>query len=469
MAVTLNRWRLIGLLVLSSCTAYHPLPLTPEAVEAWLQPPDMTELRILAREIEHPLLPAVELNPDEGLSPDGAAVMAVILNPSLRALRSRKALADAQLLEAGLLPNPELSYSLDVPTGGDTKATVNAFGVELSWDLTALLSRTPRVAEAKAHRAAVALDVAWQEWQTAQAARSAVLQLAVLRSRVSLAEEVLQDLEQNLLQVKTAVAAGAMTISVLATAQTARRQAEENLLDLKKQAGQSSLQLRRLLGLAADSPIRLHRDIARPFPVDLPTDAVLLDGLERRRLDLLALHCGYLSQEAAVRAAIMGQFPRISIGPTLSRDTDNLRTTGFGLSIELPIFNRNQGQIARERATRQALFDEYANRLFEARSDIGLIVSGLRFLNQQLVSARDSVSGLETLAGNYRSALAEGRIDALTYRTARSELAIARMKVLDLQGQLAQTVVALQLATGYYDIPAVGPPAAPPGQGGDRL
>jgi outer membrane protein TolC len=165
------------------------------------------------------------------------------------------------------------------------------------------------------------------------------------------------------------------------------------------------------------------------------------------------LRRGYDSQEAVVRAAVLEQFPRITIGPTISRDTDNIRTTGFGINIELPIFNRNQGKIAIERATRQKLYDEYVNRVFEAHSDIEQVESGIRFLNGQIAAAQAAEADLQRLVENYRSALAGGRTDALIYYSAWKDLSSAKRQVLDLKGQLAQAVVALELATGFYEIP----------------
>jgi outer membrane protein TolC len=178
-----------------------------------------------------------------------------------------------------------------------------------------------------------------------------------------------------------------------------------------------------------------------------------MDGLEQRRLDLLALRRGYDSQEAAVRAAVLEQFPRITIGPTINRDTDNIRTTGFGLNIELPIFNRRQGKIAVERATRKKLYNEYINRVFEARSDIEQVESGIHFLNEQLAAAQTVEANLRNLAENYRRALVDGRTDALAYYTIWNDLIDAQIKLVDLKGQLARAVVALELATGFYKIP----------------
>jgi hypothetical protein len=75
-----------------------------------------------------PLFASVPLNLRRGLGPDQAAILAVILNPKLRADRDRRGLAVAQLIQAGILPNPTISYTRDFVAGGSTKGTVTAYG-----------------------------------------------------------------------------------------------------------------------------------------------------------------------------------------------------------------------------------------------------------------------------------------------------------------------------------------------------
>jgi cobalt-zinc-cadmium efflux system outer membrane protein len=449
----LNGWAVLVFFAAGGCAMYHPMPLTSEAVDARLKPPGMAKLRILASKIDHPILQPVQLKLNDGLSPDGAAVLAVLLNPSLRAIRDQRAISHAQVLEAGLLPNPELTFSLETPTGGNTAGKVTAYGLQLNWDVTSLVSRALRAGAATASKGAVDLDIAWQEWQVAQAAKAATYKLLALQKQVALAQLASRRMAQNLVQIQDAVAKGTMTANALNAAQSASNRANENLLDLKKQADQQRLQLKRLLGLPTDSQIRLSNDIDLPSQVELPTGTALLEGLEQRRLDLMALRRGYDSQEAAVRAAVMEQFPKIGIGPTIGRDTHNTRTIGFGLNIELPIFNHNQGKIARERATRQRLFDEYVDRVFETHSDIELIVFGIRHMNEQIAAAKTSAAGLARLVASYRAAMAAGRTDAMIYYAAWNDHISAQMRVLALEGQLAQAVVALELAAGFYKLP----------------
>jgi len=439
--------------MLSGCQAYHPVPLDGAAIERALRPPEAGSLRVRAAEIQHPILRPVRLDPSRGLSPNEAAVLAVLLNPSLRASRDQRALADAQVLQAGLLPNPELGYRLDVPTGGDTTGTVNAFGMALSWDATSLITKAATSDKAQAHRGSVEMDVAWQEWQTAQAAKSAVYQLVSLERQAALARQVEQQASRDVVLVRKAVERGAKTSKDLAAAQANSKKAQLAAIQLDKQVEQQRLQLNRLLGLPATRKIGLEPGIRLPSRFEPAGAAVLLAGLEQRRLDLVALRRGYESQEAAVRAAIARQFPRISIGPTVGREVENVDTTGLGLSIELPIFNRNQGAIAVQRATRRQLFDEYVSRVFQARSDVEMILARIPYLNKQIAAAAAAEPVLEKRTDEYRRALTEGRVDALTYYQAWNDSTANRMEVSRLEGQLAHAVVALEFATGMYEIP----------------
>ena len=109
---------LLILAVVFGCAKYQSKPLTSEAVEQALATPEISVLKVEARSLNHPILKPIEIDDRDGLSPDEAAVLAVLANPDLRAERDRRGLANAQLLDAKLLPDPVLSYSLDVPTGG---------------------------------------------------------------------------------------------------------------------------------------------------------------------------------------------------------------------------------------------------------------------------------------------------------------------------------------------------------------
>jgi len=148
---------------------------------------------------------------------------------------------------------------------------------------------------------------------------------------------------------------------------SASQDSRATMLALEQDFERQQLGLDKILGLAPETKVRLRSGISLPTHLDLPNEHDLLDGIETRRLDLLGLRQGYASQDATVRAAILAQFPKMSVAFTRASDTTNVHTSGVSATVDVPIFDRNQGVLATERATRQKLLDEYNQRAFEAR------------------------------------------------------------------------------------------------------
>ena len=433
------------------CQSYEPQPLTATSIDDRLRAPPANVLRARAADFHHPLLPPVTLHPDDGLTPDEAAVVAVLVNPTLRATRNQRGTAAAALLQAGLLPNPQLNFGSDflVP-GGTTNGVFNAYGVTLSYDWSTLLSISTKADAARLSAASVDLSVAWAEWQTAQAAKQAVYDLVSLQAQQALLEQIDGRLQGNFDLVRRASAAGLQTGVELAAAEAAARDARAAVLQARRDVNRQWLQLTRAIGLPPDQRPRLCRGMVLASSFDVPDPATLTPGLERRRIDLLALRRGYDSQEQTLRAAIIDQFPRVNLGTNFLSDNGNVHSVGLVAAIDLPVFNRNQGTIAAERATRQRLFDEYASRVFDGRADVATAVADLRAINGQIADAEAAVPNLKRLVDAYKQAIDRGNADVLSYYQAWNNLAQKQLGVLKLQQQLADTRVALELAAGRY-------------------
>ena len=183
-----------------------------------------------------------------------------------------------------------------------------------------------------------------------------------------------------------------------------------------------------------------------------PTLEWFLNGLEDRRLDLVALRQGYSSQEATVRAAILSQFSNVAVGLYDVRDLGNFYRPGPQISADLPIFNRNQGNIAIERATRQKLLDEYTNRVFQTRNDIARLLVTIHWLNDQVAMAQAGKPILKKLVVTLREALRQGQATVVLYYTALINLTAQQIQILTFQQQLIDMLIALELETGYYRI-----------------
>jgi outer membrane protein TolC len=431
--------------VLAGCSPRLAKPLTAQAIDAALSPPAMDVLRVQARSIQHPLLQPLDIDGRNGLSPSEVAILAVLANPSLRAVRDERGMAAAQVLQAGLLPNPSLSWTNEFPFAGPDHLVAYAIGV--GWDVGALINRSARIDGAKAQAASVDLDIAWREWQVAQGAKTTAYAILSLQAQLEVAGQANKLLQDNLKTVQEAVDMQQKTAVDLSAAQAAQQEAQSTVLGLQRDLARQRLALNRLLGLPSQTQVRLRSE-EDSLPPEVPTAAEVQRGLEDRRLDLLALRRGYDSQEAAVRAAVLSRFPRMSVGTSRGRDTAGSCTFGYDVSLDLPLFDFNQGNIAMEEATRQRLFDEFVNRVFEARNDIAALLEEIQSLNRQIASAESAVSVLARLVADYGKAVNTRNADVLSYYSARNDLDKKRIEVLKLKQELVDAWVGLENASG---------------------
>ena len=439
-------------LVLAGCAHYHARPLTPEAVNAALAVHPMTTLWVRRAHLLLPSLPPLVVHKGERLTPDLAAVVAVVGDPALRALRAQEAVARAQVLAAGLLPNPVFSYGVGVPFSG-TDLT-RAFRVGLGLPIESWVTRTRRVKAALRHARAVNLATAWQEWQVAARAKALTYALIMGRAERRLLSREIRALRQSVAILADGEVAGYVTLGVAGAARLALRQTEVVSLKVRQRLASLGLQLRALLGVRARAPLRLARHMAHAAPGrGCLHSAPWLQGLTRRRLDLRALREGYASQDAALRAAIAGQFPAITVGVDSARDTSDINTLGAGIAVTLPIFNHNQGAIAEARATRRALFRDYTAHLFAARVGIHRLITRLRYLRREMRRTQSAVHALAHLEALYHAALVKHRIAALTYYQLLEQLVRQRLVLLRDRALRDQLAVAVEAASGRFEWP----------------
>ena len=441
----------VWLCCLVGCAQYQAKPLTEQAIQQQLETPSQQQLILQATQIKHPLLKPIQFNFEDGLSPDEAAILAVLRNPELRAIRDQHLIAGAQLLQAGLLPDPQISYSVLTPSGGADLNSVNAFGIGLSWQVTALIWRQNKISAARKQQQNVDLQIAWQEWQVAQAAKLAVYQLIIYTQQQALLAEMAERLEVNRLRLQQAAEEGLVTELERVAAVSAKNLVDIRLLALEQQIKQQRQRLNRAMGVNPHEEIKLQ-DTALLSQLSTPPYEVLIKQLDYRRLDLMALKLGYESQEELVHIAVMQQFPQISIGFDHARDNSNLYTVGLGVSMTIPILDRNQGQVALERATRQQLFDQYTNRLFQSRADIAELLVTIDLLNQQIASVRHAIPDLANLVKAYEAAIGIGQVDVFNYYVAWNNLTDKKIDFLSLELQLLQAKIALEVASGLYRI-----------------
>ncbi|MGD8843700.1 MAG: TolC family protein [Gammaproteobacteria bacterium] len=442
--------------VLSGCATYQPHPLDEE-------PSLVAGVNTLETEAPAPLKELAgrrAFNLADGLDLDEVAILAVLNNPDLKAQRARLPVAGAQVFAAGLLPDPQLGAGLDKPTG-NTSGLVNAWALSLSYDIIPLITRQARIdAEAQAQRK-VRLDLLWAEWQVIQQARSLAVDLALEKQRLVLLRDMLALYRERYEHSAAALAQRDITVDVNGTDLTALVDALSQINQLEQTHNRTRHSFNLLLGLQPGVEV----DIS-PLPPDGPLPADTLDRqlatLFRRRPDLLALQAGYASQEERVRAAILAQFPSLGISLNRARDTSDVKTVGLGVTLTLPLFAGNRGNIAIERASREQLREEYRARLAQAVVDVDRLREQQDIIRQQQSRLETYVPRLKTLVERARKAYAQGDIDALTFLNMESTWVNKRLEQLSLVQAGWENRIALQalLALPEYP-PASGMSARP--------
>jgi outer membrane protein TolC len=428
-------------LALAGCASYTPLPL--ESAPAVLAPPDLAALSAQAGAIDRPWLEPVTIDLRAPLDSNAIATIAVLANPDLRAARSRAGVSDAQAFAARLLPDPTLNLGVSPVLSGSDSLLDLVGG--LGFDLNALRTRGVQVAQARAVAEQVRLDLAWSEWQTAGQARVQAVRIQALERAFALAEASLKSARSLLERNQRAAGRGDIAGDHVQVARTAAADAEDKAGTAERDLAAARLELTKLLGLPPQTALRLAPEAQADSSLDVIR---LFEIASRNRTDIKALQAGYASQEAAVHKAVLDQFPNLALTVTANRDTGGNLIVGPAIDFNLPLWNRNRGGIAIERATREALKAEYEARLFQTRAEIAAAVSGIEVARRQRDAVLRDLPAAQRYATASRRAADRGDIARSTAETAEQALRDKQAQLAQSAQDIAEQMIALELLTG---------------------
>jgi outer membrane protein TolC len=428
--------------MLAGCAVYHEQPLGNHST----LPERMPNVVIDPRQMPLPELAAHTFDPSDGLDITEVAMLAVVNNPDLKVARAAAGVAHAQAFAAGLLPDPKLNATADVPDGGQA-ATTTAYYLGLSFDVIGLLTRAPRYSAARQDARKTDLGLLWMEWQVVSQARQLFVRLTeqqrlmdvLLLTRTVFANRY--DLTQ------AALDRGLLTLDAVTPHLVALQDVNRQINDLERLTSQSRHDLNFLMGVSPEVAVPLTGGATLP-ELDEAAVEKLLPDLPRRRPDLVALQAGYAAEEQRYRAAILAQFPALTFGFERSRDASDVRQAGLNVSLTLPLFNRNRGAIAIEKATREQLHVDYQQRLNTATSGIDRILAEQRINRRQLREIDAALVELTRAAEKFNAAFRAHDINALAFASLQASLLAKRTERISLEQAILEQQVALQTLIG---------------------
>ena len=299
-----------------------------------------------------------------GLSLDEAIARGMAQEPSLRAARTAIDVARGMRQQAGLRRNPSLSAEFR----GEPSGTDNQTMVSLEWPLD-LFRKEGRVAVADREIAATELAVADRERLLAADVRArfgealaAVRDLAILDELVDASRR-----QHDLLRSRVEEGASPPIERDLVDVELRRLNADRSL-----QLGRverAMFELKRMLGASPDDTLRLREmfeDVVRRESTAVPAsqgdgeqrsdvrEAAARVAVADARIDRaqgdgrfdMTVFAGYTRMDAG--------FPQFGLSPTgvPERVHGVFHYVTGGATVTLPMFNRNQGEVAAARAER---------------------------------------------------------------------------------------------------------------------
>lgn len=274
----------------------------------------------------------------DSLSLPQAIATAMERNPNMAAARQEIGIADGVRRQAGLIPNPELSWEVE-----DTRRDTSTTTVTLSQPLELGGKRGARieVAQVGQNLAQMTLE------QQVNSLRADVVQAfySALRAQtgVELARQSLDLTERGLQVVEGRVRAGTSSPVEATRAQVQLAEARLQLSRAQSEKSNAYRQLAQVTGSTVDTVDRLDAPSLSPgLP---PADDLLLSRLEQTA-ELRQAMARIDQNDAALGSEKAQRIPNltVSVGSQYDR-LERERVNVVGLSLPLPLFDRNQGNV----------------------------------------------------------------------------------------------------------------------------
>jgi cobalt-zinc-cadmium efflux system outer membrane protein len=277
---------------------------------------------------------------DDGLVEDEAVLIALWNNAAFQELLTEIGIAQGDLIQAGLLPNPEVVYFFPV--------TDKPYKYLVDFPIEALWLRPIRIAAAEAESYRVCQRLSQAGLDLIRDVRQAYADVLLAEQRLRVGKRVIAVREHIARLGQVRLDAGDISAQELATARIDVLAAELDVVRLTHDVALAEERLRNLLGLGADrAPLKLETP---PPPPTAPLNIDLLaEEAVATRPDALAAAENASAAAERVRLAKTSWFRLLGILDA----TSGIRTGhefGPALRITLPIFQGNEGGIARAEA-----------------------------------------------------------------------------------------------------------------------
>ena len=302
------------------------------------------------------------------LTADTAVRIALLNNRELQATFEKIGIANADLIEAGLLKNPAFEASPrfpDKPPGGTD------LELSVAQDFLDLIMLPLRKKVAAQELARTELEVGDAVLKLAADTKIAFYQLQEAEQSLAATKAVDEASAAAMQLTRRLHAAGNISDLELANEEAATSQSKVDVMAAELEIESAREKLNRLMSLWGDDLGWKAADELPPLPSTEPPQRRLEAIAISRRLDLAATEAEWRGVVQALGITRTYRYAgTVELGVDTENQTDNQRITGPTLRLELPIFNRGQGRVARLDAQLREVERRVEAEAIEIRSEV---------------------------------------------------------------------------------------------------
>jgi outer membrane protein, heavy metal efflux system len=394
------------------------------------------------------------------------------LNPQLAEARARATAVAAGERTAAQRPNPTLNLFDEYVTAAAGGAAW-LYGLSVDFLLQRPGERSRARQAAALQTQAAQSDLAESLWQVRAQLRQGLLDVVSTSDEIALLRQLLEDHEGMLASANARARAGETGVTEIAPAILERAAVQQRL----DQALAREADARGRLAAAVGVPVSALDGVSLSWPqwADIAALSLSPSQLNAWRLEALIARPDivrtlreYDLADNALRAEVARRWPAIHVEPGYAWDrggvhenqlNENLRDNELGLSLELPLFNRNEGPIGEALARRELAGRHLEASQAELFGQIERAESAWPRAHQARQNARASAETAQRQNQAEQRALAAGASDRPSALLAAAAAREAQLLSLRAAYEAQQAFAALEDA---YRRPLEGPECALP-------
>ncbi len=432
---------LIFLLCASGCATYEPESLSPA----------QTATTFSARRLNDPGLKSfLEQNgkvanwPLPSWNLPTLTLAAFYFHPTLDTARARLNVSRAEEISSGARPNPTVGITPEYSLNPESGVSPWLAGFNFDIPIETAGKRGYRIARARQLSEAARLKIGSAAWQVRSHLRESLMAFAAVNARVELLQKQKAKQQEIVSLLEQQSKAGAISQFDLATARIALTKNEIELRHAQSQIAEKRAAVAEAIGLPAEAlaEVRLVFDLSKNVSANFQAMEIRREALQSRT-DILVALAEYAAAQTTLQLEIAKQYPDVHLGTGYQFDQGQNKWS-LGLSMELPVLNRNEGGIAEAQARRAEAAAAFAELQAKIIGELDRALASFQSAGEQLHAIDELFTAQKKQRDALETQFKAGAIDRSDLAGADLELAAADLAKLEAQIKTQETFGALE-------------------------